>query len=254
VVDTANPLSAVVPTYPVPAHVTGIVVAGTVLHTSRSTAGYASYRIPNIAPVQYSLGGSCNAPVNWTLAPAAGSINAAGLYTAPASFTPLQSVIVAATGVSDPTQTVSATITLSSALTLSLAAVAPGPFVTGGSGSFVATVASQGGSPAAGISVTFSATGANSSSATAATDANGHATFTYTGTARGTDTIQASTTAGGGLTGNALSALSGSPPPTPSPPRPSPASSSRPPLALPAASPSTFRPPRHRYSCKTSRT
>jgi Ca2+-binding RTX toxin-like protein len=45
--------------------------------------------------------------------------------------------------------------------------------------------------PVAGVTVRFSVTGANSTSGTAITDASGNATFTYTGTNPGTDTITA---------------------------------------------------------------
>ena len=48
--------------------------------------------------------------------------------------------------------------------------------------------------PLAGETVTFVVTGANSGSGSGVTDANGEATFTYTGTTAGTDTITASYT------------------------------------------------------------
>jgi uncharacterized protein (DUF2141 family) len=54
-----------------------------------------------------------------------------------------------------------------------------------------ATVRDAGGNPAPGVTVRFSASGANSASGSDTTDANGEATFTYTGTTAGLDTISA---------------------------------------------------------------
>ena len=54
-----------------------------------------------------------NTGVTWTLNPAgAGSISAAGLYTAPATISDQQSITVTATSQADPTKSVSATINL----------------------------------------------------------------------------------------------------------------------------------------------
>ncbi len=54
-----------------------------------------------------------NTAVTWTLSPAgAGTISAAGLYTAPTCLSGSQTVSVIATSVADPTQSVSATVTL----------------------------------------------------------------------------------------------------------------------------------------------
>ena len=54
-----------------------------------------------------------------------------------------------------------------------------------------ATVKDSSGNPTPGIVVRFSVSGANTASGTDTTDANGEATFTYTGTVAGTDTISA---------------------------------------------------------------
>jgi RHS repeat-associated protein len=55
-----------------------------------------------------------NTAVTWTVSPSsAGSINSAGLYTAPSIITSFQSITITATSQADPTQTASATITLS---------------------------------------------------------------------------------------------------------------------------------------------
>jgi hypothetical protein len=207
-VDTTNPLNPIVTPYPAAAPIRSMVVAGNVLHTSSAAGGYVAYQIPGITPTQYGLSGNCGGPVAWTLnLSTTGSITAAGVYTTLASISGTETVTVTATGVTDPTQTAASTVTLSNALTLSLTAVSPGPFVTGGAASFVATLASQGGVPVAGVTVNFTAAGANVQTASAVTDGNGHAGFTYIGAARGTDTIQASTTANGGFTSNSLSAL-----------------------------------------------
>jgi hypothetical protein len=76
-------------------------------------------------------------------------------------------------------------------LTLSLSPSTPGPYVVGGSATFTATVTS-GGAPVSGVTVTLAVTGANPGSVTAVTGSNGIATLSYTGTARGTDSIQSS--------------------------------------------------------------
>jgi hypothetical protein len=54
-----------------------------------------------------------------------------------------------------------------------------------------ATVTDAAGDPTPGITVQFSVSGANSATGSAVTDANGQATFCYTGTVAGTDTITA---------------------------------------------------------------
>jgi len=64
-----------------------------------------------------------NAGVVWTLSPAAGAgtINAAGLYTAPASIGSTQTVTVFATSVTDATKSAAATVTLRPPVTVSVA-------------------------------------------------------------------------------------------------------------------------------------
>jgi len=64
-----------------------------------------------------------NAGVVWTLSPAAGAgtINAAGLYTAPASIGSTQTVTVTATSVTDATKSAAATVTLRPPVTVSVA-------------------------------------------------------------------------------------------------------------------------------------
>ncbi len=73
----------------------------------------------------------------------------------------------------------------------------PGPYTAETPATFQATVTNIGGTPQAGVSLTFSVTGANVRSATAVTDANGQASFTYTGTTPGNDVIEATASSGG---------------------------------------------------------
>lgn len=61
----------------------------------------------------------------------------------------------------------------------------------GTSHTVTATVKDAGGNPVSGVTVRFSVTGANSASGSAVADANGQASFTYTGTNAGVDTISA---------------------------------------------------------------
>lgn len=61
-----------------------------------------------------SVIGASNAAVTWTTIPAGmGTIDATGLYTAPATITAQQTVTVTATSQADPSQSASATVTLS---------------------------------------------------------------------------------------------------------------------------------------------
>src|SRR5215831_13928091 len=57
--------------------------------------------------------GNLSGAVTWSLNPAVGSINAAGLYSAPATISSAQSVTVTATSVADSWRSGSATVTLS---------------------------------------------------------------------------------------------------------------------------------------------
>jgi hypothetical protein len=56
--------------------------------------------------------GASNTAVTWSLSSAAGTISAAGLYTAPPSLSQQQSVTVTATSVADPGRSTSATVSL----------------------------------------------------------------------------------------------------------------------------------------------
>ena len=204
-VDTTNPLIPVVTPYTVPAGITNMTVAGNLLHVTAGAAGYAVYRIPGVTATQYSLSGNCGGPVNFSISPLTqGTISASGLYTAPASVTAGQTVVVTATGQSDPTQTASATVSLSASIPiLSLNASTPSPYIVGGSATFAATLTS-GGAPVPGVTVTLAVTGANARTITAVTAANGVASLSYTGATRGADAIQASANS---FTSSLLSAL-----------------------------------------------
>ena len=65
-------------------------------------------------------GGPGNTAVTWSLSPNVGTINNAGLYTAPATISALQTVTVTAASVVDPTKSATATITLLAPVNVSL--------------------------------------------------------------------------------------------------------------------------------------
>jgi RHS repeat-associated protein/uncharacterized repeat protein (TIGR01451 family) len=81
--------------------------------------------------------------------------------------------------------------------TLALSPQVAGPDVAGTSQQLTATLLDGSGNPIPGKTVSFAATGANTASGSAVTDAGGHATFSYSGAQDGTDTVQASLTLGG---------------------------------------------------------
>jgi RHS repeat-associated protein len=89
--------------------------------------------------------------------------------------------------------------------TFTAAPAAPGPYITGTAQTFSVTLADQNGTPVSGTTVTFTVSGANTASATATTDANGRAAFTYTGANNGIDNVQGSINLGAALlTSNGL--------------------------------------------------
>ncbi len=59
-----------------------------------------------------TVGNAVNAPVTWSVTPVVGTMNATGLYTAPATIATTQTVAVTATSVTDPTKSASATVML----------------------------------------------------------------------------------------------------------------------------------------------
>ncbi len=82
--------------------------------------------------------------------------------------------------------------------TLTLTPSSAGPNVTGTQQALTATLRDRAGMVLSGVPVQFTVVGPNATSSTAITDDTGVATFTYTGTAYGTDAIRA--TAGAGST------------------------------------------------------
>jgi RHS repeat-associated protein/uncharacterized repeat protein (TIGR01451 family) len=91
------------------------------------------------------------------------------------------------------TLSATATTAVTSTNTLTLAPAIAGPDVTGSSQTMTATVVSITGAPVSGATVQFNVTGANSASGSTITDSTGTATFTYTGTHSGVDTVIANT-------------------------------------------------------------
>jgi hypothetical protein len=75
--------------------------------------------------------------------------------------------------------------------TLQFAAVAPGPYVTGTPQTVRATLRNSAGNPLANFGVEFTVSGPNATTGSAVTNASGIATFSYTGTNPGTDTVTA---------------------------------------------------------------
>ncbi|MHB8857268.1 MAG: DUF7948 domain-containing protein [Bellilinea sp.] len=78
--------------------------------------------------------------------------------------------------------------------TLELAPSAAGPNVTGTEQAFTLTLKDHAGLPLAAVTLQIVVTGPNTLTATATTDANGLASFTYSGAANGTDSVQATAT------------------------------------------------------------
>lgn len=60
-----------------------------------------------------SVGGASNTAVTWSMSPAAGTLSASGLFTAPGTLTSTQIVTITATSVADPTKGGTATLKLS---------------------------------------------------------------------------------------------------------------------------------------------
>jgi RHS repeat-associated protein len=75
--------------------------------------------------------------------------------------------------------------------TLQLAAVAPGPYVTGTLQTVRATLRNSAGNPLANFGVEFTVSGPNATTGSGVTNSSGIATFSYAGTNPGTDTVTA---------------------------------------------------------------
>lgn len=92
------------------------------------------------------------------------------------------------------TDDVQVTVAASPALvgaTLQLVAAAPGPYVTGTPQTLRATLRNSAGTPLANFGVEFTVTGPNATAGSGVTNTTGVATFTYTGTNPGTDSVTA---------------------------------------------------------------
>lgn len=143
---------------------------------------------------QFAVTGACAAAVNWTMpVGSAGSLTSEGLYTAPDSITGLQTVTVNASSSSTGTSIGSAVVTLQPPPPpISLSASATPPYITGSTQQFQVILQDGYGVPQVGVAVNFTILGPNASLGSATTDNSGTATYSYTGTTSGSDTIQAS--------------------------------------------------------------
>jgi RHS repeat-associated protein len=180
--------------YPMIESVIPVPTTGSVSVTPASATLYAGETLQFSA----SVFNTSNQAVTWSLPSGApgtyGTVTASGLYTAPSSIATQETLVITATGQASGASSTTVLVTLlpaplNPALTLS-ATVQP-PYVTGTTQSFVVALKDRSGAPIAGEVVTFTVAGANSTTGTVTTDANGAATFTYLGANSGNDAIQA---------------------------------------------------------------
>jgi len=129
--------------------------------------------------------------------PGVGSITSGGLYMAPSAITSAQTLTVTATNPNDSTQTTSTTVALWPGLLTNLTPLAASPYPVGTSASFLAKVTDISGSAMGNVNLTFQANGANVWNGTGTTDSTGQATFSYTGTAMGSDVVKFTAGSGG---------------------------------------------------------
>jgi RHS repeat-associated protein len=146
---------------------------------------------------QFAVTAACGGQVNWSMpAGTPGTLSSNGLYTAPAQVTSQQSAVITATRQSDGTTIGTATLSLLPPPSpLTLTTVAPGPYTVGTVQSFSATLLDQDGTPESGVPVVFSVSGSNNTIGSGTTGDDGVATFAYTGSYSGTDTIHANAVA-----------------------------------------------------------
>jgi hypothetical protein len=208
---TTGPSISVAYTAPAPVAAQTVTVTATSQADTTKTASASITLIPvslSVAPLSEVLSASQlqgftatvsntgNTAVTWSINPNVGTISQAGLYTAPAAVATQQTVTVTATSQFDPSKSATATVTLLTApVTGSMLTLSPqvrGPNVIGTTQTLLATLKDTKGSPVSGTSVSFQVTGPNPASGTATTNGAGTAAFTYSGTKRGTDTVQAS--------------------------------------------------------------
>ncbi|MGB0064130.1 MAG: Ig-like domain-containing protein, partial [Terracidiphilus sp.] len=163
---------------------------------------------------------SCDATITWSLtAGSTGTLTSAGLYTAPSAVSSQQTVTVSAVSQSNGASLGSAQVTLLPApQPLTLVASSPSPYQVGSSQTFTATLLDQQGNPLTGVTVNFTVAGPNETVGSVTTNASGTASFTYTGSNSGTDTLQATASVDGALlTSNSLTATWLAPPPAQAP-------------------------------------
>jgi RHS repeat-associated protein len=179
---------------------------------------------------QFTVPGTCDSTIAWSIpAGALGTLSSTGLYTAPSVISSQQTVAVSAMSQSNGSSFGSAQVTLLPApQPLSLVASSPSPYQVGSSQSFTATLLDPQGNPRIGGTVNFTVAGPNETVGSATTNASGAASFAYTGSNNGTDTVQATASVEGSLlTSNSLTAAWLTPPPAQAPtltllPEPSP--------------------------------
>ena len=179
---------------------------------------------------QFTVPGTCDATISWSLPGGAlGTLTSSGLYTAPSTIPSQQTVTVSATSQSNGSSLGTAQVTLlPPPQPLTLIASSPSPYQVGSSQTFTATLLDPQGNPRIGVTVNFIVAGVNATVSSAATATNGTASFSYTGSNTGTDTVQATASVDGGLlTSNSLTAAWLTPPPVSIPtvtllPQPSP--------------------------------
>jgi len=160
---------------------------------------------------QFSAATACGVDVLWSMTGAQGLLTSSGTYTAPATISAPQTVTITGTSQGTPPYSGTALVTLLPAPAhpiITLSALAQPPYVTGTTLTSAATLMTREGVPISGEPVTFTVLGANSTSGSSVTDANGIAAYTYTGAINGSDTITATATVSGEqVTSNIVSAV-----------------------------------------------
>jgi RHS repeat-associated protein len=159
---------------------------------------------------QFVVPGTCDNTIHWSMySNSAGTLSAEGLYTAPSAISTQQTVTVSATSQSNGSSLGSAVVTLlPPPQPLTLVASSPSPYQVATTQSFTATLLDPQGNPRIGATVNFIVAGVNGITGTTVTDGNGAASFTYTGSNSGTDSIEANASADGVLvSSNTVSAV-----------------------------------------------
>ena len=158
---------------------------------------------------QFATNGLCGASVTWSMPAGSGSVGtltSSGLYTAPDGITTSQQIAITAKNLTSGATIGSSVVTLlPPPLPITLSSAAQPPYTTGSSQAFSATLKDQYGNPETGVTVTFIVNGANNNLGSATTDVNGVASYSYTGTNNGNDSIHATAVVGGQqLTSNSV--------------------------------------------------